>query len=573
MTSLILLSFFAGILTVLAPCVLPLLPIIIGSSVAAKDKNKPYWITLGLVVSITIFTLILKASTLLLNVDPFVWKIVSGGIVIIFGLIYIFPKVWEKITTSLNLSNNSNQLLNKAKQKDGILGSLLIGGALGPVFASCSPTYSLIIATVLPVNFYEGLAYIVIYALGLGVVMLGVALFGRAFTNKLKFFSNPNGIFKLILGIIFLVVGISIITGFDKKVETAILNSGYFDVTKIEQNILEKNMPKEIKLDSTTAPVLGQTNFEKVNSMKSIPELNVMNPISAPEIKGITQWINSKGESIESLKGKVVLVDFWTYSCINCQRTLPYVTKWYDTYKDKGFVVLGLHAPEFSFEKIPANVERVVQDNKINYPIGLDNDFATWNNYKNQFWPASYLIDKEGKIRRTHFGEGQYAETEKAIQYLLGEKSESMVTDKVTLNEQGTKGVNQYCTTESCTKLSPETYLGSSRTENFINNTPPTNLKSNQWTIDNNWQIDSEKITTQTGSKLSFKINAQKVFLVAGSNTGTKVKVLLNNKLINTINIKESKLYTILNNPEFVVNGLLELEFDNSVEANAFTFG
>lgn len=352
MTSLILLSFFAGILTVLAPCVLPLLPIIIGSSVAAKDKNKPYWITLGLVVSITIFTLILKASTLLLNVDPFVWKIVSGGIVIIFGLIYIFPKVWEKITTSLNLSNNSNQLLNKAKQKDGILGSLLIGGALGPVFASCSPTYSLIIATVLPVNFYEGLAYIVIYALGLGVVMLGVALFGRAFTNKLKFFSNPNGIFKLILGIIFLVVGISIITGFDKKVETAILNSGYFDVTKIEQNILEKNMPKEIKLDSTTAPVLGQTNFEKVNSMKSIPELNVMNPISAPEIKGITQWINSKGESIESLKGKVVLVDFWTYSCINCQRTLPYVTKWYDTYKDKGFVVLGLHAPEFSFEKI-----------------------------------------------------------------------------------------------------------------------------------------------------------------------------------------------------------------------------
>lgn len=573
MTSLILLSFFAGILTVLAPCVLPLLPIIIGSSVAAKDKNKPYWITLGLVVSITIFTLILKASTLLLNVDPFVWKIVSGGIVIIFGLIYIFPKVWEKITTSLNLSNNSNQLLNKAKQKDGILGSLLIGGALGPVFASCSPTYSLIIATVLPVNFYEGLAYIVIYALGLGVVMLGVALFGRAFTNKLKFFSNPNGIFKLILGIIFLVVGISIITGFDKKVETAILNSGYFDVTKIEQNILEKNMPKEIKLDSTTAPVLGQTNFEKVNSMKSIPELNVMNPISAPEIKGITQWINSKGESIESLKGKVVLVDFWTYSCINCQRTLPYVTKWYDTYKDKGFVVLGLHAPEFSFEKIPANVERAVQDNKINYPIGLDNDFATWNNYKNQFWPASYLIDKEGKIRRTHFGEGQYAETEKAIQYLLGEKSESMVTDKVTLNEQGTKGVNQYCTTESCTKLSPETYLGSSRTENFINNTPPTNLKSNQWTIDNNWQIDSEKITTQTGGKLSFKVNAQKVFLVAGSNTGTKVKVLLNNKLINTINIKESKLYTILNNPEFVVNGLLELEFDNSVEANAFTFG
>ncbi len=582
MLTLLITSFVAGILTVLAPCVLPLLPIIIGSSVASNAKWKPFVITASLAFSLTLFTLLLKASTLLIDIPPEFWKYVSGGIIIFFGIITIFPNLWSDFSTKLGLSNKSDALLEKSTEKGGLWGAILIGMSLGPVFASCSPTYSLILATVLPVNFLEGVVYIIVYALGLASVLLLISFLGRSLINKLKVVANPNSVFKKVLGILFLIVGISIMTGFDKKVETAILDSGYFDITKVEQNILEKNMPKDMKLDMTTAPIIGQSNFDKINKpltmndKMTIPELNVESPITAPEIKGINQWINSNGETIANLKGKVVLVDFWTYSCINCQRTLPYVTKWYDTYKDKGFVVLGIHAPEFSFEKITKNVENAVVENKINYPVGLDNDFATWGNYNNRFWPASYLIDKEGKIRRTHFGEGQYLETEKAIQFLLGEKSTPTVADKVVLNEQGAKGMSQFCTVTGCTKITPETYLGTSRATTNSNLSVQTltlnpDLKSNNWSIEGDWKVDEEKIMTTNGGKLNFKVNAQKVFLVAGGNA--KVKVLLNGKEVNSLAITENKLYTVLNNPEFIVDGVLEIQFEGNVEANAFTFG
>lgn len=240
-TALLFTSFISGILTVLAPCVLPLLPIIIGGSVGSKGKYKPYIIITSLAFSLVIFTLLLKASTLLIDIDPTIWKYISGGLVTLFGLIYLFPDVWTQISVKLGLSKNSDELLDKASQKNGVLGAILLGAALGPVFASCSPTYSLIIATILPVNFFEGLIYIIVYILGLSLVMLAIALLGRTLTKKLTKIADPKGWFKKSLGIVFLIVGVSIITGFDKKVETAILDSGYFDITKTEQSILENN--------------------------------------------------------------------------------------------------------------------------------------------------------------------------------------------------------------------------------------------------------------------------------------------------------------------------------------------
>lgn len=247
MLTLTILAFVAGVLTVLAPCVLPLLPIIIGSSVTSKDKSKPYLVTLGLVISITIFTILLKASTALISIDPIVWKILSGGIIIIFGLIYLFPQTWSLFSDKFNLGAKSDKTLAIASQKSSPIASLLVGASLGPVFASCSPTYALIIATVLPVNFYEGIFYIVIYALGLALVMLGIAIFGRVMTSKLRGFANPSGFFKKSLGIIFLIIGLSIITGYDKKIETYLITSSPFDVTKIEQSLLEKLTPNTIQ--------------------------------------------------------------------------------------------------------------------------------------------------------------------------------------------------------------------------------------------------------------------------------------------------------------------------------------
>jgi cytochrome c biogenesis protein CcdA/thiol-disulfide isomerase/thioredoxin len=535
MLSLTILAFVAGILTVLAPCVLPLLPIIIGSSVTSKDKSKPYLVTLGLVLSITLFTILLKASTALIAIDPVIWKIISGGIIIVFGLIYLFPQVWSDFSDRMNLGSKSDATMEKASENSSPFGSLLVGAALGPVFASCSPTYSLIIATILPVNFYEGIFYIIIYALGLALVMLGIALFGRQFTSKLRGFANPNGSFKKILGVIFLIVGLSIVTGFDKKVETALITNLPFDITKVEQGLLEKFMPAPKETKST-----------------------YLKPIKpAPEIVGITQWINSNGTTIADLKGKVVLVDFWTYSCINCLRTLPYVTSWYDKYKDKGLVVLGIHAPEFAFEQKIENVQKAVTENKINYPVGLDNSFSTWNNYSNRFWPSHYLIDQNGQIVATHFGEGAYEETENNIRQLLK-------LDLVTTNQQST--------TKSNSIISPETYLGTSRRPN----TP--NLK-----IDNNWTSNPDDIIANTdGATLDFTFSGKEVYIVALSENGGSIEVSIDNQIqylgsdVNTsgiANIKDAKLYKLVKSPESLVNKNLKIKANKGVQLNVFTFG
>jgi cytochrome c biogenesis protein CcdA/thiol-disulfide isomerase/thioredoxin len=580
MFSLFFTSYLSGILTILAPCVLPLLPIIIGSSVSGSSKWKPVRITLALAFSIIAFTLLLKVSTALIGIDPFVWKVISGGIVIFFGLITLFPNIWNSISLRLGLSSNSDKLLEKAGEKQGFVGDILMGMALGPVFASCSPTYGLILATVLPVSFAEGLVYLTIYSLGLATVLLGVSILGRKLINKLKFAADPNGWFKKFLGVLFILVGLSVISGFDKKVEQFVLDSGFFDVTTLEQKLL----PKKEEMKSKTITLQDDSTLKNANvgpktekmlnkfmpKPKTIPELNQSGEVSAPEITGISKWFNSNGESLANLKGKVVLVDFWTYSCINCQRTLPYVTKLYDTYKDKGLVVLGLHAPEFAFEKVPANVQNAIKEAKINYPVGLDNDFGTWNAYSNQFWPASYLIDKEGKIRRTHFGEGGYSETEKAVRFLLDEEDLATVANTVVSD----KGTGKYCKDGECVMQTPETYLGKVRANNQLpDNSNPNGLKPNNWILGGGWvQGDESAKITNTGS-IFMQINAKKVYLVAGSANGGKIKVSLNGKLVNTIDIKENKLYTIINNPEFVINGNMQLEFEGDIEANAFTFG
>jgi cytochrome c biogenesis protein CcdA/thiol-disulfide isomerase/thioredoxin len=581
--TLLITSFISGILTVLAPCVLPLLPIIIGSSITEKSRSKPFIITGSLAVSLTLFTLLLKTSTLFVDVDPIVWKYISGGLVLIFGLTYLFPDLWSKITAGSKLSNKSDQLLEKASQKQGSLKSILIGASLGPVFASCSPTYSLILATVLPVNFVSGVIYIIVYSLGLSLIMLLIALLGRSFVDKLKVFANPNGWFKKTLGFIFIIVGIFIITGIDKTIETAILDSGFFDITKIEQQILDKNFANPL------------TSSGLISNPLNSRFLNVQNPKAAPEITGISDWINSDPQKISDLKGKVVLVDFWTYSCINCQRTLPFVTKWYDNYKDEGFVVLGIHAPEFSFEKNKDNVQDFVRKNNINYPVGLDNSFSTWNAYSNRFWPAQYLIDKDGNIRRTHFGEGEYEETEKAIRFLLSEKtSNNELPKEVAANVSSLKGQSSYCEVQTlqCVNTTAETYLGYDRLENFKNVNLLQADKDNNyelidpdsvgaWSLDGNWNVGNESITSkQSGNRLKLKFNAKKVYLVISGEGSVKVSV--NGEKSNlgkdvdangVLNVSGSNLYEIVSANPYLIGGLLELEVPTGVSFNAFTFG
>lgn len=230
-------SFLAGILTVLAPCVLPLLPIIIGSGVQNNGRKSIFILIGSLSVSIIIFTLVLRASTLLIDIPQSFWAYLSGTILIFFGVITLMPHLWEKMSGKFN--SNSKGLLQTAADKKGMKREVFIGAALGPVFTSCSPTYSLILATVLPASFIQGVFYILVYVAGLATVLLAIAFLGQKFTQKLKVTADPNGKFKKILGWIFLMVGLSIIFGWDKAIEAYIIERGYFGVTSLEEGLVE----------------------------------------------------------------------------------------------------------------------------------------------------------------------------------------------------------------------------------------------------------------------------------------------------------------------------------------------
>lgn len=439
--TLLLAAFFFGVLTVLAPCVLPLLPIILGASVEEEDsKWTPYIIIASLSVSILVFSLLLKVSTVLIGVPPSFWKAFSWGLIIGLGIITIFPNLWKSLSMKCGFTGKSNNLLQKSTGKKGYMKHILMGFALGPVFSSCSPTYALILAIILPAGFAFGFLALIFYVLGLATVLLAIAKFGQTLIKKLKWVSNPNGIFKKILGFIFILVGLAIFTGFDKKIEIAILDAGFLNTTEFEQKIInDLELEKfEVKKNDKLEELNGQTCADGSCGKQVDWSLSFLNPkdilkqednkivsaqgYQAPEFTGLTNWINTEGySSMEELKGQVVLLEFWTLGCINCTRTHKHTNKLYETYKDQGFTVIGLHAPEFAYEKKIKNVQKAVTDFAMKYPVAQDNDFSTWKAYNNRYWPAFYLIDTKGKVRYMHFGEGKYEEKEQAIQELLAE--------------------------------------------------------------------------------------------------------------------------------------------------------
>lgn len=559
-------AFIAGMLTALAPCVLPLLPVIIGGSVSGdiEDKKRPLVIAAALAGSLFIFTLLLKATTLFINVPPQTISYISGGIIIALGIVTLFPMAYALLLGRLGIESRAQGFLNTGfRDKRRFIGPIIIGAALGPVFSSCSPVYAYIIASVLPVNFSQALAYILSYIVGLSLVMLLIGYYGRRFVARIRFASNPKGWFQRTVAIIFIIVGVLVFTGYDKRLQTYVSQHTPFNFDGINSQLLPEA------------------------KHQAIPDSGVFNVASypAPELTGIDQWINSKPQRLANLKGKVVLVDFWTYSCINCIRNNPYLEDWYTKYKDDGLVVIGVHAPEFAFEKVPANVQKAVRDQGITYPVALDNDFATWNAFENRSWPASYLIDQDGNVRRIHEGEGQYKESEAAIRTLLeagGAKLKAAASGEraVPIDERQT----------------PETYLGKSRASNYSGTpaigaaapagfTHAAALGKNEWSLGGKWDVQPEKIIAQGDSTLRFRITAKDVYLVGGAATPQEVTVLLDGKPIqdsgfagsdvhgSKVTFNEAKLYRLVDFTSFTEGHTLELRVPAGVALNAFTFG
>jgi cytochrome c biogenesis protein CcdA/thiol-disulfide isomerase/thioredoxin len=599
---LLLISFIAGILTVLAPCILPLLPVIIGGSLSDGDmgkfnKKKAFTIIISLGLSVIAFTLLLKASTLFIDIPEYVWKWVSGGIVLFFGLITLFPSLWENQFIA-KLSAKSNVLLGQGYQKKSFWGDVIIGASLGPVFSTCSPTYFIVLATVLPVNPATGIVYLLSYTIGLCLSLLVVAFVGQKIMTKLGIVANPKGWFKRVLGIIFIIVGIAVIGGFDKKTQLLLLDSGFFDVTKIEQKLLEKNNAPTVNLLDTvpTTSIIPDVSTETgvVSDVKpaTVKEVGAYDATikqkalrfkKAPELSSINGFVNTDGKPITlaSLKGKVVLLDIWTYSCINCQRTLPYINDWYTKYKDQGFVVVGLHTPEFAFERVQENVEKAVQKFDIKYPVVLDNDYSTWQELGNQFWPRKYLIDIDGYIVYDHIGEGAYRETEKAIQEALRERVSRMgVEDNIS---ESISNPDNAVLVEQGKLRSPEVYFGSSRNQYLVNGSAgvngkqslviPTTISQNSLYLGGNWSMTSEYAESEGASSVVFGYEAKNVYITAGSSDGAEVETYIDGVFVKKINIKDEQLYSLIEGVDYGKHTLLIKVITGSLKAFTFTFG
>ncbi|MSU73589.1 redoxin domain-containing protein [Candidatus Kaiserbacteria bacterium] len=514
-----LLSFAAGVLSVFAACVLPLLPVIVGGSLAAGGSRRRMYVIVGsLAVSVVAFTLLLKASTTLIGVPEELWRYLSGGIVVILGIVMVFPKLWVLVPGVNALNRGSNRLLAEGYQRRGIWGDAIMGAALGPVFASCSPTYFIILATVLPAQPFLGFLYLIAYAAGLSLALLLVAVLGEKLVSRLGVTLDPGGKFFRGIGVVLVVVGVLIFTGAMKDIETWFIERG-FDATFIELKLLGANADSSVKSDSTAGfiPAVQKSSMYK----------------RAPELVSPDGYINTEGKRITlaELRGKkVVLLDVWTYSCINCQRTLPYLKDWYAKYKNQGLEIVAVHTPEFAFEKIQKNVETAVTGFGLTYPVVLDNDYRTWNAYGNQYWPRKYLIDIDGYIIYDHIGEGAYVETEAQIQRALAERAARLGEDMpevVPPVEVASAGGRAN---------SPETYFGAWRNNNLGNGvareegkqtlTIPQRLAPNAFYLGGVWNFEYEYMTNESsGAQLRFIYDAKDVYFVAAADTPVRIKV------------------------------------------------
>jgi cytochrome c biogenesis protein CcdA/thiol-disulfide isomerase/thioredoxin len=579
MLSFLALSFVAGALTVLAPCILPLLPVILGRSISERAAaSRIFTIVASLGVSVYLFTLLLKVSSAFISIPQGFWQGVSGGLLVFFGLATLFPRLWDAIPGTQALYRSSNRVVGSGYERQGLIGDIMVGAALGPVFSSCSPTYFVILATVLPVSLKTGLLYLLAYVLGMCLFLFLLAIFGQKAADRLGFLADDAGWFKKLIAVAFIAVGIAVWTGLDKK--AAVSLPSFF-----ENGLEERFLANKEDMAGAPAPESGQ-DLSKL----TITEKSSRYP-KAPELVSPEGYINTNGEkiSIGQFKGqKIVLIDFWTYSCINCQRTIPYLNAWYEKYKDQGLVIIGVHTPEFAFEKVLANVEKAVGQFGIEYPVVQDNQYQTWGAFKNSYWPRKYLIDIDGYVVYDHAGEGNYAETEKAIQAALAERAERLgleaLIPKAAAEESAPPKV-----------YSPETYFGASRNEYLGNGAKgrvgaqtlsvPETIEPNTLYLGGAWRMYPEYAEAGAGASIVFQYGARDVYFVASAKNGpAEIEIYRDGRLAEAagpdadprtgiVVVDGDGLYKIVHDPEVDVHTLEIRIKKGTLEAYTFTFG
>ena len=589
---LLIVAYLGGVLTILSPCILPVLPFVFARADRPfRSHGLPMLLGMALAFS-AIATLAAVGGGWVVALNEY-GRYAAIALLAVFGVTLLFPSVADRLSRPLVALGL--RLSGPASEKASVFSPLLLGVGTGLLWAPCAgPILGLILTGAALNGASIGTSLLLLaYAAGACTSLAAALLFGGRLFSAMKGSLRTGEWMRRVAGVAVLVGVGAIALGLD----TGLLSRLSVGTT----SALEKALVEKIDMPMPSAQ--PQASIDPGGLMLTSTQPEPKKPALAlpdeggfPSLAGATEWLNSAPLTPEGLRGKVVLVDFWTYSCINCLRTLPYVRAWAEKYKDAGLVVVGVHAPEFAFEKQPANVRRATKDLGIGFPVAVDSNYAIWRSFGNQYWPAFYVVDAQGRIRHHQFGEGQYAKSEQVIQQLLAEAGRPVVpADTVSPEGQGTQAA-----AAASPALSGETYLGYERAQSFASPggiakdrarvyPAASSLRANQWALSGEWSVESERaVLVRANGRIAYRFHARDLHLVLGPSADGKpvrFKVLIDGKppladhgtdtdAQGNGTIDGQRLYQLVRQTANEKDRLFEIEFlDAGAQAYVFTFG
>jgi cytochrome c biogenesis protein CcdA/thiol-disulfide isomerase/thioredoxin len=613
------LAYIGGVLTIASPCILPVLPFVFArADQPFLRRGLPMLLGMGLTFAV-VATLAAVGGGWAVQANEY-GRYIAIALLALFGITLLFPELSDRLTRPLvALGGRLSESADRNENAGSVWPSLLLGVATGLLWAPCAgPVLGLILtgAALQGANL-QTTFLLLAYAAGAATSLaLALLVGGRVFAAMKRSLGAGEWV-RRGLGAAVLVAVVAIALGLDTGFLTQI---SLANTASLEQGLVDRFHPPAGKVGATPSSSVVMNGVAMMSANPSMmshkaPTMAMnaspaaaMNAAEAPasealpvegslpSLSGAVQWLNSEPLTAEQLKGKVVLVDFWTYSCINCLRSIPYVRAWAEKYKDQGLVVIGVHAPEFAFEKNIYNVNQAVAKLKIGYPVAVDNDYAIWRAFNNEYWPADYFIDAKGQIRHHFFGEGDYAGSEKVIQQLLAEAGKgNLPAGMVSVSATGAEAA-----ADEADVKSPETYIGFARSENFaspggaIGDKPHVyslgDLKQlNDWGLSGDWTVGGQSATlNKTDGAISFRFHARDLHLVLGRSANGKpvrFRVTIDGAApgkshgadINADGegvVTEHRLYQVVRQSEPISDRIFTIQFlGPEVQAYAFTFG
>jgi cytochrome c biogenesis protein CcdA/thiol-disulfide isomerase/thioredoxin len=585
--TLYLVAFAGGVLTILSPCILPVLPFVFARA-GQSFRRSSLPLLVGMAATFAaVGSLAAVAGDWVVRANQY-GRVVAMVVFAVLGVTLLVPALAEMLARPLVRLGAAAQ--REGERQPAIGGSLLLGVSVGLLWAPCAgPILGLILAGVALQGPGTRSALLLLAFGGGAACALALALLaGNRVFQLMKRSLGSELWIRRGLGVAVLAGVVGIALGWDTGVLARISLSGTGTATTLEQQLVDRVRPSNAPDATGAAPAMMMKSSAATSGEAGEG--------SMPPLDGAVQWLNGPPLTREGLRGKVVLIDFWTYSCINCLRAIPYVEAWAQKYKDKGLVVIGVHTPEFAFERDTANVARATRDLGLTYPVAVDSNRTIWTAFNNQYWPAHYLIDGQGRIRSHHFGEGNYDETERLIQQLLAEGHVGGLTgETVRVAATGAQAAPDLAAIQS-----PETYVGYERQENYVSPqtiardrqaryTVPARLDVNQWALAGAWTVGGENATLSAASgKIVFRFHARDLHLVLGpqpdgkpvrfrvsidgapplADHGTDVDAQGNGV------VGDYRLYQLIRQKGPVEDRTFQIEFlDPGVQAFAFTFG